>query len=644
MKTNYPHLFSGLTIKNMSLKNRIAMAPMGTFSEERNGFPNDKQIDYYRARAKGGTGLIIIEGQYVTNKTDPWIDYVTVSGTDEQMKGWSLICEAVHSEGAKVCLQLSCGLGRNAFPFSDDVMVSASEVPSFYFPDKLCRALTIEEVKDIVAHYRIAARNAIVAEADCVEIHAHSGYLIDQFMTPAWNKRTDEYGGSFENRMRLVTEIYHAIRDEVGEDYPIFIRMAADHDFEGGRTIEESKEIVKYLDELGIDAFDLDMGCYERKRWIVPSIYTGDACMIKWVKQFKDVTDKPIFTAGNYTPELAEETLANGDADIIMFGRQLIADPDTANKLLEGKDEDVRPCLSCNQICVGRLYQNRVISCAINNQAVFENEYILNKTEEPKNVVIIGGGPGGLEAARVAALKGHNVTLYEKTDNLGGQLIAAGAPIFKQRIRKFLQWQKVQVEKLGVKVVLNKTIDLNSPELENADRIIVAVGASPLKLNTKGIEDAINVIDFHLNPSLLKGNKVIVAGAGASGCDCALELAMEGKEVILVEKMDEIAPGMLLDNRNPLIFELEDYKVNMMPSSTIKEVLKDGVIIEKDGKEIKLEADCVIDALGMKANSEERKAIFNKYAPITATVGDCNKVGQIGEAVREGFFAAYSIN
>ena len=195
----YPHMLSGFHINGMHLKNRIVMAPMGTFSENRNGSPNAKQIEYYRARARGGVGMVLLEGQYTTNKTDPWIDYVTIAGTDEQMQGWALLAEACHAEGAKICLQLSCGLGRNAFPFSDDQMVSASEVPSFYMPDKLCRALTIDEVHDIVEHYRIAARNAVRAEADAVEIHAHAGYMIDQFITPAWNKRTDEYGGSFED-------------------------------------------------------------------------------------------------------------------------------------------------------------------------------------------------------------------------------------------------------------------------------------------------------------------------------------------------------------------------------------------------------------------------------------------------------------
>ena len=643
----YPHMFSGFEINGMRLKNRIVMAPMGTFSENRNGSPNEKQIEYYRARAKGGVGMVLLEGQYTTNKTDPWIDYVTIAGTDQQMQGWALLAEACHAEGAKICLQLSCGLGRNAFPFSEDSMVSASEVPSFYMPDKLCRALTIDEVHDIVEHYRIAARNAIRAEADAVEIHAHAGYMIDQFITPAWNKRTDEYGGSFENRMRLVTEIYEAIRGEVGPNYPVLIRMAATHDFPGGRTLEESIEIVKYLEKLGIDAFDIDLGCYERKQWIVPSIYAGDACMVDYAAKIKEVVNVPVLSAGTFTPETAEQALADGKCDIVMFGRQLIADPDMPNKLLEDQEEEVRPCLYCNQICVGRLYENRVISCAINAQAVFEKDYPIVKTQNPKKVAVIGGGPGGLEAARVAALQGHEVTLYEKSDKLGGQIYAASKPVFKNRLAKFIQWQQLQVEKLGVNVCLNHEITSESPELARADRIIVAIGAVPVTPAIPGIdgEKVVGVMDAHLDPSLIKGNKIVVCGGGASGCDCALELAMEGKEVTIIEMMDELAPGMILDNRNPLMFKLEDYKVEGLTGTKITKIDGGSVYAQdKDGKELVISADTIITAFGMKPLKETAYAIADKYAPITAVIGDCTKIGQVGETVRGGFFAAWSIH
>ena len=643
MVKNYEKLFERGKIKNLSLKNRIVMAPMGTFSENHDGFPSSAQIEYYRRRARGGIGMLIIEAQYCTNKTDPWIDYITTADTDQQMKGWSYIIEAIHSEGCKACLQIGCGLGRNAFPFSDAQMVSASEVPSFYFPDKLCRAFTIDEIHELVAAFGRAAQRAVVAEADAIEIHAHSGYILDQFMTPAWNKRTDEYGGTFEKRMRIVKEIYEAMRAAVGPDYPILMRMAADHDFDGGRTLEESIQIVNYMKELGVDAFDIDMGCYEDKQWIVPSIYQGDSCMVDYAAKIKEACNVTVLCAGNHSPESAEKALEEGKVDYIMMGRPLIADPDLPNKLLEGRREDVRPCLLCNQICVGRLYENRKIGCAVNTMAVSEGDYTLKKTDSPKRVAVIGGGPGGLEAARVAAIQGHHVTLFERNNVLGGQFIAASAPVFKHRLKAFIDWEILQCEKAGVVFKMNTLITPDSPELEVQDRIILAAGASPFLPNIPGIENAVEVCDAHLHPEKITGQKIVIAGGGLSGCDAALELAMDGRDVTIIEMQEQLCPAGLLDNRNPLMFRLRDHGVSSMVSTKIREIRKNCVIADGPDGQVEVPADCIIAAFGTKSNSEYVDAICEKY-PTTQVIGDCAKVAQVGEAVRGGFFAAYSLH
>ena len=643
MVMKFEKLFERGYIKNLSLKNRMVMSPMGTFSENHDGFPSNAQIDYYRARARGGLGMVIIEAQYCTNKTDPWIDYITTADTDQQMKGWSYIVEAIHSEGSKACIQIGCGLGRNAFPFSDAQMVSASEVPSFYFPDRLCRAFTIEEIHELVGAFGRAAARAKVAEADAIEIHAHSGYIIDQFMTPAWNKRTDEYGGSFENRMRLVTEIYHAMREAVGDDFPILIRMAADHDFDGGRTLEESIEIVKYLKGLGIDAFDIDVGCYEHKQWICPSIYAGDSCMVDYAAKIKEACDVIVLCSGTHTPESAEQALKEGKIDFAMFGRQLIADPDTPNKLLNGQREDVRPCLSCNQICVGRLYQNRKIGCAINAIAVAEGEYVIKKTDNPLNVLVVGGGPAGLEAARVAALQGHHVTLYEKRNKLGGQFLIASIPSFKHRLKDFIDWEVLQCQKAGVVFKLNKTITPDSIELAEADRIILALGGIPFTPPIPGVEHSVEVCISHLLPDLVKGNKIVIAGGGLSGCDAALDLALEGRDVTIIEMQSELCPNSLIDNRNPLMFKLEENGVKQMTSTKILEIQPNGVKVSGPNGEEFIEADTVISAFGTKPNNSYVNAICDKY-PTTQVVGDCVKPGQVSDAVRSGFFAAYSLH
>ena len=323
MKGNerFPHLFEPLKIKSMYLKNRFIEAPMGTFSEDMNGYPTIQQIEYYRARARGGFSLIIPEAQFVVSKTEAWIAHQTIVGTAHQMHGWLAISEAVHGEGAKIMWELGCGLGREAPVFVGNGTSSASENPLFYNPSVKAHALTTEEVHEIIEGYRIAANNVLMAGGDAIDIHAHYGYMLDQFMTPIWNHRDDEYGGNFENRMRIVKEAYEATRSVVGNDFPIFIRLAAYHDFDGGRTLEETKEMVQYLDALGFDGFDIDLGCYDSGRWLTPSIYTGEASMLDAAAEFRTVTDKFIFNAGMHTPESAEQAIADGKIDAAMFGR-----------------------------------------------------------------------------------------------------------------------------------------------------------------------------------------------------------------------------------------------------------------------------------------------------------------------------------
>lgn len=646
MKKQFEPLFRSFQLGNVKLRNRIAMSPMGTHNDGPRGELTPAQYQYYEDRAKGGVGMIIMEGQQVTNKTEPWLFRQKVVDTEEQMQCWAEVSERVHTYGAKLALQLCCGLGKNAFNYGDQGAIkSASAIPSFYQPNVMCEPLTVEEIHDIVACFGRAANRALRAEADVIVIHTHAGYMMDQFMSSQWNLRTDEYGGNFENRMRFLTEAYHAIRKNA-PGMPIVVQIALEHKYEGGRTIEEGIQIAKYIEKMGADAILVDVGAYENKQWTCPSPYQGDASMLYAAKILRENISIPLLNVGTYTPETAAKAVEEGYVDITVVGRGLIADPDFANKIREGCEEDIRPCLSCNQYCVKRLHQNRTITCAVNARAAHELSYPMTKAERVRNVVVVVGGPGGMEAARVAGLRGHNVTLYEKSDKLGGQLIFAGDPVFKTRIKSFKEWQIRQLGHLpNVKVVFNHEITVDSPELVEADEIVVALGASPLIPNIEGINlpHVAEVTAVHADHSLIKGDKIVVTGGGMSGCDCALELAMQGKNVTIVEMANGVGLKEIVNNRIAMLEKLDIHGVKQMVNTKVVSFAPGGVWVENaEGKQL-LEADTVVSAFGMRPNNQIADAIFDKY-PHARLIGDCVTVGQIGEAVRAGFFAGYSFH
>ncbi len=444
-ENRFSRLFERTYIGNHGVKNRIVYAPMGIGGNFNSGCIEEEGLDYFGERAKGGCGLIDIGFQLVTTKTDPFNARQYGVGTALQEMGWARLCDRVHAYGSSVCVQLSCGLGRNAqvLPVPN---VSPSVNKNFWNPATETRALSVDEIHDIVKAFGTAAAACKRAGVDVVEIHAHAGYLMDQFMTPLWNRREDEYGGSFENRMRFPTECYQAVRDAVGPDYPVIIRLAVDHKIPGGRTKEEAAEIIRYLDRLGLDGFSVDEGCYESYEWIFPTAYMGDACMADEAGAFaKSLTDKPVLTVGSYTPETALKAVEEGKTDFVIIGRGQIADPEFANKLFENRREDIRPCIKCNRFCLSSSGTARDSSCSVNPALLKERMYRITKSDEKKTVVVVGGGVGGCEAARIAALKGHAVTLYEKSDHLGGQLIPASAPTFKNRLADLVAYYETQM-------------------------------------------------------------------------------------------------------------------------------------------------------------------------------------------------------
>ncbi|WP_339167342.1 NAD(P)/FAD-dependent oxidoreductase [Paenibacillus sp. FSL R5-0341] len=647
MNHPYEKLFAPFRIGNMEVKNRIVMSPMGTNSASPDGRISLEEIDYYEERAKGGAGMIILGAQFLTEDLAQGVlegivekDYVIPLLTD--------LVDAVQHYGTKIIAQLSCGTGRNALPDrSGKPPVSASAIPAIYNPEVLCHPLTVEEIQTIMEQFADSAARLKRAGFDGIEIHAHAGYLIDQFMSPIWNKREDEYGGTTEKRMRFAIEIVQAIRQAVGPDMPILFRMALDHRFEGGRTVEDSLEMLQILERAGVDAVDIDAGSYERIDYIFPPAYLGDACMEYMCEPARQVVNIPILNSGSHTPESAVRLIESGNADFVMFGRALIADAELPNKLRDNVREDIRPCIRCNEECIGRIIErNTKISCAVNIQAANEKRFAIHPAETAKKVVVVGAGPSGLEAARVAALKGHEVTLYEKEASVGGQVTSAATPEFKGQLRALIGWYERQLTQLHVKVKLNHEIKPDDPALEAADHIFIGAGAIPLVPPIPGIDNdnVVGAIEAHLQKDLVRGEHIVITGGGLTGCDLGLELAMAGKKVTIIEMRPEAGQDVMYINRAALMPMLDSYGVTILGGHKVLSFEANGLQAEKaDGSKVFIEADTIINAFGMRKNTTIAELIRAKFGTKTSLMGDCVKIGKVGTAVRSGFYAASAI-
>ena len=644
-KYDYSILWHPIDINKCRIRNRISMSGMGTFTPTTvDQIETESGMRYYEERAKGGIGLIHTGAYFIDEKTAQGGRTLDFS-TDKSIPSGTTLTERVHRWGAKIFAQLSCGTGRNGMPqIGERVPISSSENPSFYNPSMICRPLSIEEIEEMMEHWKVAATNAVRMGFDGIQIHAHAGYLMDQFMSEIWNHRTDKYGGSFENRCRFTMETVDAIRSVVGPNFPITYRISLDHRFPGGRTLEESMKILDVLDKCGIDAFDIDAACYETMDYIFPTRYTGEACMAYVCEEARKHLTKPIINTGNHSMESAVDLLKSGNADIVQFGRQSIADPQFANKLREGRREDVRPCIVCNEECIGRIFGRLTqLSCTVNPSVGFESYMEVKPVSGPTNVVVIGGGPGGLEAARCAAERGCSVTLYEKADRLGGTFLTIATGDFKWRIPQLIKWYEVQLKKLGVKVVLNTEIGVDDPVLESADAVFVATGSKPVMPAIPGIEKAIDVEQIHKN-GMPEGKNVVICGGGLSACDTAIEYAAKGdRKFTIVEMLPQLASDVMVVNKISIDRLLNEYGVEQLVNTKVVGITDAGVEVESaEGKKV-LPADVVIGAFGRARSLELADVIQNKYPMKTTIIGDCMKPAKAGSAIREGFYAAMAL-
>ncbi|TAK72241.1 MAG: FAD-dependent oxidoreductase [Betaproteobacteria bacterium] len=639
-------LFEPGQIGAMQVKNRIVMAAIGPLGLcELDGSVGSRMIDYYAARARGGVGLITIGGGIhihvdKTHLADGMWSLFLRTDNVVYISRLSELTDAVHHHGGKVCAQLTVGLGRVSRVTFGGLPVGPSAVPYFWDPSITCRELTVEEITTMVKASGKVAKILRMAGFDAIEIHGHAGYLLDQFTTALWNKRTDKYGGDLEGRLRFSMEINSEIRNAVGNDLALIYRLGAKHYLEGGRETEESQEMARRLEAGGVDALHVDAGCHETMYWFHPVIYHPAGCMVDCAEAIKQVVSIPVIAVGKLgNPELAERVLKEGKADFIALARPLLADPDWPKKVKQGEFEDIRPCICDLDGCLERIHTDfRYLSCTVNPQTGMEREYSLTPADKPRKVLVIGGGPAGMEAGRVAALRGHRVTLWEQSYRLGGNLVPGSAPDFKADIRGLIDYFTTQMYKLGVDVVLGKEATVESVTAANPDVVIVATGAATwlpeiADIGSKNIVTAIDVLAGQAEV----GEQVVVAGGGITACEVAVWLAGNGKKVTVVEMQGELIPEkMNMDNKLWLRKMVKESGVATFTNAKIQKISGNGIVVSINGTEKKIAADSVVLALGLKSRSKLRDSLTQTPFEVFA-IGDCVKPRKIMDAVWEGF-------
>ncbi|HWQ78449.1 MAG TPA: FAD-dependent oxidoreductase [Anaerovoracaceae bacterium] len=639
------HTFSPLKIGKCEIPNRLVVSPMvanmNPDKDGTKGLASEQYIRYHEEKAKGGWGLIITEDYLVSPHAGGYPHIAALYDT-AQIPSHKVLTDTLHKYGSKVFCQIyHAGRQANRHVNGGVQPVSSSPIPCPWNKE-LSRQLTVEEIQQIVKDFGITAANVVAGGFDGVEIHAAHGYLIHQFLSPNSNKRIDEYGGTYENRTRFLREVMASVRSAVGPDFPMQVRLSAEEYCEGGRTMFESRQIIRDIEAWGADALHLSVSMYGTRssEGIVPSFFQNHGWAVQFAEEAKKIVSIPVITVGRISdPLMVEDIIASGKADAVAMGRASLCDPHWPEKAKNGDFNDIRQCIGCLQGCTASTYQGVPIYCLVNPELGHEFEADYSKAPRQKLILVAGGGVGGMEAARGAAMKGHKVQLYEESDELGGQFVTAAYPPHKGEFATYPAWLYRQLKKLGVEIHLNTPVTAELVKKIRPDKVILATGAKPIVPNVPGV-DLPNVVTAE---DVLRGRRdtgmnVLVAGGGMIGSETAAYLGVQCKsKVTVIEILPDIGLEMEPGIRDDLKLCLQKYFVEIKTGTRLAGVTAEGALIQKGDTVTLFPCDTVVLAIGTIAHNrleEELKSLCD-----VVVVGDAVKARKAIEATREGFVA-----
>lgn len=636
------HLFEPFTLKGRSLKNRIVMPGLASFLIEDDGSINDKTVEHYRGRASGGPAMVIVEACAVSPEGIVSAHQARIYH-DRFIEGLSRIARVMKAEGALPAVQIHHGGRQTSSRVIKRKPFAPSNLPCPTISGEV-EPLSVEGIQDIIRKFGDAAVRAVQAGFELIEIHGAHGYLINQFISKFSNIRDDAYGGDTTRRARFAVDVVREVRRRVGEDFPISFKISAQEFVPGGLSVEESIEILKLLVSAGMDIVQVSAGNDATPEWICQPMFMEKACLADSAATIKKALRIPVMAVGRINdPLLADALIRDEKADLVCIGRGLLADPEMPKKAQQGNLDDIRICIACNT-CMESIFRKGRVECLVNPTLGREKEMEIRLAEKRKKVMIVGGGPGGLHAGWVAAIRGHEVHLYEKQSRLGGQLNLGSVTRYKKEILSLIEFHKKQVEKAGIRIHLNTEVTLETIKREKPDVLILSTGATPFLPDVPGIERSIVVgLQEVLNGEPPEKRIAVVVGGGATGCEVAHHLAEHGSSVTIVEQLPKIAMNLESITRKVLLKELRERGVRFLTGHKLSKVEETGVVVTaEDGMESFIEAGAVVIAIGNKPDNRLYEQIQSLGIPVYQ-VGDCLEPRSAKAAISEAATIGRSI-